>query len=217
VAIAKSFETDGIRYYFIPKQLHTLQSGNHTIDWRPVIEDFLPDFVHIHGTEYGHGLALMNAYPELKYLVSIQGLVSVCYRYFLAGMSVWDVIRNITIRDILRWDTLFHAKYAFYKRGLVEREYINRANVVIGRTDWDHAHSIAINPKVNYQFCNESLRNEFYTKDKWRLESCRRYSIFLSQAYYPIKGLHQVLKAVALLKGEYPDIFIEVAGHDITN
>ena len=213
----KSFEINGIRYYLIPRQAQPSQTDELAQDWRSVIADFAPDLVHIHGTEYGHGMVLMNACPDLKYVVSIQGLVSVYHRYYLAGMSTWDVLRNITFRDIVRRNTLFHAQHDFYKRGLVEKEYIRRANAVIGRTDWDRAHAQAINPKVDYHFCNESLRDEFYTGEKWSLENCRRHSIFLSQAGYPIKGLHQVLKAVALLKDDYPDILIEVAGHDITN
>ena len=210
---SKKFSVNGISYYLIPQGtgIEGLKDS-----WRNIITDFVPDIVHIHGTEYSHGMALMNSYQNLKYAVSIQGLVSVYHRYFLAGMTTWDVLRNITFRDILRWNTLFHAKHDFYKRGLVEKEYIRKATAIIGRTDWDYAHARAINPKVDYHFCNESLRDEFYTSEKWSLKNCRRYSIFLSQAGYPIKGLHQVLKAISLLKEKYPDIMIEVAGHDIT-
>lgn len=213
----KSFAVNGIQYYLLPHNAKGKRRNTQKVsDWQKIMAEFAPDIAHIHGTEYGHGMALMNACPHLKFVVSIQGLVSVYHRYFLAGMSTWDVLRNITFRDIVRWNTLFHAKHDFYKRGLVEKKYIRRATAVIGRTDWDYAHALTINPKVNYQFCNESLRDEFYTDETWSLENCRRHSIFLSQAGYPIKGLHQVLKAVALLKNDFPDIFVEVAGHDIT-
>ncbi len=213
---AKSFVVNDIQYYLLPQKAKGRNRNHKESDWKKVVDEFGPDIVHIHGTEFGHGMALMDACPNLKYVVSIQGLVSVCHRYFLAGMRTWDVLRNITFRDIIRWNTLFHGKHDFYKRGLVEKEYIRRATAVIGRTDWDRAHALAINPKVAYHFCNESLRNEFYTSEKWSLDKCRRHSIFLSQAGYPIKGLHQVLKAVALIKDDYPDILVEVAGHDIT-
>lgn len=212
----KSFTVDEIHYYLLPQITKDRNSSVEKANWKKVADEFEPNIVHIHGTEFSHGMALMNACPNLKYLVSIQGLVSVYHRYFLAGMSTWDVLRNITFRDILRWNTLFHAKNDYYKRGLLEKEYIHRASAVIGRTDWDRAHTRAINSKINYYFCNESLRVEFYTGEKWSLENCRQHSIFLSQASYPIKGLHQVLKAVALLKDKYPNILIEVAGHDIS-
>ena len=161
---AHSFLVNRIHYYLIPKKG---RSEVFEDAWRKIVADFPTDIVHIHGTEFGHGMALMNACPKLKFVVSIQGLVSVYHHYFMAGMSTWDVLANVTLRDIARWDTLFHAKHDFYKRGLVERQYIKRAMAVIGRTAWDHAHAKAINPGVSYYFCNESLRDEFYSGEKW--------------------------------------------------
>jgi glycosyltransferase involved in cell wall biosynthesis len=74
----------------------------------------------------------------------------------------------------------------------------------------------AINRNINYQFCHESLRRNFYNSNKWSLNNCRKHSIFLSQGGSPIKGLHQVIKAIGLLKKDYPDIILKVAGMDIT-
>ena len=69
---------------------------------------------------------------------------------------------------------------------------------------------------MNYHFCNETLRDGFYTSPKWDIANKVDYTIFLSQASYPIKGLHQVLKAIALLKKDFPEIKIRVAGQNIT-
>jgi glycosyltransferase involved in cell wall biosynthesis len=70
---------------------------------------------------------------------------------------------------------------------------------------------------VNYHFCNRTLRGSFYVSDKWDINRKTNYAIFLSQAYYPIKGAHQALKAAALLKKDFPDIQIRIAGHSIVN
>lgn len=212
--ILRSFTLNDVLYYLIPAH-----QGANAVKryWVEIVSDNNPDFSHIHGTEYGHGMALMESCPGLRCVVSLQGLVSVIHRYYLAGLSSWDVLKNITFRDIVRRDTLFHGKYDFYKRGLVEREYIRRAAAVIGRTDWDQAHAKAINPTVRYFFCNESLRSDFYTDEKWKIENKTSLSIFLSQAGHPIKGLHQVLKAVAFLKSEYPGVTIEIAGANIVD
>lgn len=213
----EAFSENGINYYFIPFLNRSGAAKSNRQAWTAVSDDFQPDVVHIHGTEYEHGLGLMNTCPKLKYIVSIQGLVSVCHRYFLAGMSFSDVLLNITLRDIFRGNTLFHAKHDFYKRGLVEKSYVERAKVIIGRTDWDRAHIWSINPTAHYNFCNESLRDEFYVGDKWSIHSCRRHSIFVSQAAYPIKGLHQILRATALIKNKYPDFVLRIAGPDIVS
>ncbi|PKP20450.1 MAG: glycosyl transferase family 1, partial [Bacteroidetes bacterium HGW-Bacteroidetes-20] len=45
---------------------------------------------------------------------------------------------------------------------------------------------------------------------------CEKYSIFISQAQIPIKGLHKILDAVALIKNEFPEIKIYIAGNNFT-
>jgi glycosyltransferase involved in cell wall biosynthesis len=104
----------------------------------------------------------------------------------------------------------------FQKRGLYEMEYLERTKHVIGRTNWDFTHTKAVNFKVKYHFCNESLRDGFYTATKWNIENCESYTVFLSQAGYPIKGLHQVIKAIAILKKDYPTLKIKIGGANIT-
>ena len=93
---------------------------------------------------------------------------------------------------------------------------IKEAKHIIGRTSWDRARTWAINPCAEYHFCNETLRPEFYDGSKWNYNKCNKHTIFLSQAGYPIKGLHQVLKAMPIILRHYPDASIRVAGGDIT-
>ena len=185
--------------------------------WQAIIDQHKPDVIHVHGTEYPHGLELLQIAPGIPAIVSIQGLVSVCARYYLAGLSFSDVFRNITFRDVVRMDTLFQQQRSMAQRGEVEREYIARATAIMGRTDWDRAHVEALRPDAPYVHCDEMLRDEFYGDERWAYKDCKPHSIFVSQASYPIKGLHQLIKAAAIVKCHYPDIEIRVAGVDITD
>ncbi|MCR4890690.1 MAG: glycosyltransferase [Lachnospiraceae bacterium] len=49
----------------------------------------------------------------------------------------------------------------------------------------------------------------------WRLDACQRHSIFLTQSYYPIKGMHFALRGLRLIKRKYPDALLYVSGVDI--
>lgn len=211
----KKLELDNIDYYLLPCKDQTKYDKSLEDKWEKVCIEFVPDVIHIHGTEYAHGMACMKKLPNLKYVVSIQGLVGVYERYYYAGISQNDFLKNITFRDIVKWNSVFGGRRNFKKRGIIEREYINRTQNVIGRTSWDYSHAKAINPKVNYHFCNETLRDGFYTADKWSFDKCKPHTIFLSQAGYPIKGLHQVLKALVILKHMYPNIKVRVGGSNI--
>lgn len=219
--VAKNFQlndyhVEGITYHILESKVNkTKYDKSLETQWSKLTDVLKPDVVHIHGTEFAHGLALMRVRPNLNYLVSIQGLVSVYANYYYAGISKKDILRYATFRDWVRWDTLIHGKKNYIARGKNEREYIQRTQAVMGRTDWDKAHTKAINPSVNYYFGNETLRNEFYTDETWNVANLKKQTIFLSQASSPVKGLHQVIKAVALLKDKFPNLSVEIAGGNI--
>ena len=212
----KTFDIDGVLYYLLPCSTPWNYSKTLEVLWEKLCADFKPDVIHINGTEYAHGLACMRACPSLNYIVSIQGLVSVIVRYYYAGISLSELFKSITFRDIVRFDTLFQARNKFVKRGVFEQEYIQRTKHVTGRTSWDYAHTKAINPSLSYYFCNRILRESFYISPKWNITKKTDFTIFLSQAGYPIKGLHQVIKAIAVLKNDFPQIKVRVAGQSIT-
>ena len=205
-----------ITYFVIPYGNGNLKyNPGYCSYWKQINDAVHPDVVHIHGTEYSHGFAYMKACGCDNVVISIQGLTSAYYYYYYYGMSRADVYRNITLRDIIRGSILKGQK-SFMQRAVYEIEMLKMVKHVIGRTSWDRARVWAINPKAEYHFCNETLRQEFYEGDKWRYNECNKHTIFLSQAGYPIKGLHQVLKAMPLILRHYPDAQIRVAGTDIT-
>lgn len=218
-SIASTFKrVSDIDYYLLKGTRHHYKYDS-TLEkqWIELIANVKPDIVHIHGTEAAHGLALMQACPELDYVISIQGLISVCERYYYAGISRKEISRNITFRDIVKKDSIFRARKKFKKRGsTIEKKYIERTSHILGRTSWDKAHTLAINPKATYHFCNESLRDEFYESRKWNIKDKIDHTLLLSSGAYPLKGLHMVLQALPLVKQYFPNVQVRVVGDDIT-
>ena len=181
--------------------------------WLQVRDEVKPDIVHIHGSEFTHGLAWVNACGADNVVVSIQGLKS-AYYYYYYGLTKEEIVRNITLRDMLK-GTILRGQKSFQKSGEWEKKLLKKVRHIIGRTSWDRARTWEINPDAEYHFCNETLRKEFYDGSQWRYDTCVPHSIFLSQAGYPIKGLHQVLKAMPTILRHYPDATIRIAGGDI--
>ena len=181
---------DGITYYLLPKGKSN-KKYNKLLEphWKSVTDEFQPDIVHIHGTEFAHGLACMEACPQLRYIISIQGLIGVYGLYYYAGISKGNILRHLTLNDIKNKDSILAGKREYLKRGRTEVGYLRKTHHIIGRTSWDLAHVKAVNPGVNYHFCNEVLRKVFYETRKWNISEIKKYSIFISQASYPIKGL----------------------------
>ncbi|WP_308597086.1 glycosyltransferase [uncultured Parabacteroides sp.] len=207
---------DEVTYYILPLK-GDIAKYNKELEqlWQKVYDDFNPILVHLHGTEYAHGLAYLKANSSSQVVVSIQGLVSVISNYYNEGLSFRDILKNITFRDVVRLDSLWNQKKKFCKRGCYEVQILQNVKYVIGRTSWDKSHVWAINPEIKYYSCEETLRDGFYI-NTWNYYSCEHYSIFVSQATYPVKGLHQLLKAMPLILSHYPNAKIYVAGSDVT-
>lgn len=202
-----------INYYTIPFG-DGIDYPTHCFDsyWRQIQSELDPDVVHVHGVESVLGLSYMDACGSKNVVVSIQGLTSIISRFYYHDMSVWDVLKNISFRDLVRMQTLFSYATDFRKRGLIEKRILETAKYVIGRTSWDKAHLWATNPNAKYFFCNETLREPFY-KNKWEYKSCTPHTIFLSQATASFKGAHQLVKALPLILRHYPDVQIRIAGN----
>lgn len=204
-----------IKYYLVPSGRS--KNGAYDVAYesflKKINQDFKPDIVHIHGTEYAHSLAWVKACGADNVVVSMQGLVSVYAGYYYGGISLNKLASHMTLRDVVRNDTIFQQKRRMARRGSYEVELLKTVNHVIGRTSWDMSCAWNINAGLKYHFCNETLRSSFYTGE-WCVDKCERHSIFLSQGHYPIKGLHKMLEALPLIQRQFPDTKLYVAGSD---
>lgn len=175
---------------------------------------FQPDVIHIWGTEYGHSLAMVNAAQKRnlldKTVISIQGLCSVYAGHYAEGVP-HEVQTVGTLRDFLRRDNIAQQQEKYVQRGVLERQALEKARHVIGRTDWDRACACSINPEIQYHFCNETLRDVFF-EGVWQYEGCTRHTVFASSCAYPVKGFHYLLEAMAQVVRQYPDAEIYVTG-----
>jgi len=178
--------------------------------------EYLPDVIHIWGTEYGHTLAMVNACEKLNLLdrtvINIQGLCSVISRHYAENLPE-KVKYSYTFRDILRMDNIAQQQKKFALRGSLEIKALKKIRHVIGRTTWDKACTKQFNPAVKYHFCNETLRANFY-QDQWQYSQCTPYRIFASSCEYPVKGFHNLLEAFSEVIKYYPNARLAVPGRN---
>lgn len=173
-----------------------------------------PDIIHCFGTEYPHTLAMCRIYPKKeRLLVGMQGLCTRIAQAYRADLPE-KAVRRVTLRDLLRRDSLGQQQEKFVRRGEMEREIVGLAGNVTGRTEWDRAHVSEWNPQAHYYSMNETLRPQFYGP-VWEEGKCQAHSIFLSQGDYPLKGLHYMLLALPDILERYPDARVYVAGSSL--
>lgn len=178
--------------------------------FRDLLKKIMPDIIHIFGTEFPHALECVKAAADPgRVVVSIQGLTSEIAKVYLDQIPLRDRLAGRVVRG--EYSCLLLEKYEFYKRGQNERKVLSSVGHVIGRTDWDRKCVLSVNRRCRYHYCSETLRDTFY-EGKWDMNCIRRNSIFVSQAHYPIKGLHILIGALPVIKERFPDVKVYVAG-----
>ena len=204
----------GVHYYSVTYGKHT---GLASLKKRckEIVCSFKPDLIHVEGTEFLHAKAMIEVGKEtgIPTILSMQGILNGYYDYQCGHLQMDDLMLRDSLASMLSAWTLHLRKTKWFApRMIPEREVIENATYILGRTTWDRAQTYAINPRAEYFSCNRNLRQPFYEKN-WELSSIERHSIYVGNGYYALKGVHFVIKAVAQLKKEYPDIKVYVAGH----
>jgi glycosyltransferase involved in cell wall biosynthesis len=144
----------------------------------------------------------------------MQGILNGQYQYQCGQLPIDDMMFSRSLTNIFAAWILHLRKTRWYRpRMKPEREIIQSADYILGRTTWDRAHTYAINPRAKYFSCSRVLRPPFY-ETRWNVDKMERHSIYVGNGYYALKGLHFVLQALALLRNEYPDVKLYVAGYE---
>lgn len=200
----------------------TFYSNDRTEEFVEILKYEKPDLIHIWGTEYPHTLSMVEAAKKIgminRVVISLQGIISECGKKEIYYCSLTEKIaKKKTLFDCLRKTNIEDTRKRFEIRGNAEIQALSLAQNVIGRTSWDKQVVKNINTNINYYHCNETLRQTFYLSDRWSYENCKKESIFISQATYPLKGFHILLEAVAIIKDFYPNLCVMVAGDNITD
>lgn len=211
------YQTGNITFYGIPAK----QDRKYDKGLREKFEEVLgaenPDIIHIMGTEFPHSFSMWEACKTLRLsdhcVVSVQGLISHIAAAYDAGIEEKYKKKRL-LWDTFIKDSILVNKNDFTIRGEYEKKLLAEVKNVIGRTEWDEMCVRQMNPAVNYYKCNETLRTVFY-QNKWQYEKCEKHSIMISQATYPVKGFHVLLRAVAQLKRKYTDIKVYVPSQTV--
>ena len=215
--LIQNIKGEKITYHaFKPMRRRAVIMNKDYDEFMRLLKSVKPDLVHIFFffLEHSRVAAIACNKLNIKKVISIQGLVSVIEKHMNANLP-FRAIYGVTIRNILLQDNVIGLKQKFRRRGISEIDALKNTDNFIGRTSWDHAVTSQVNRSANYYFCNETLRDKFYS-EKWNFNKCEKYSIFLSQGQYSIKGLHFAIEALEIIRDEFPTVKMYVSGKDIT-
>lgn len=210
----KKIELNNKVYYLLPGSGKNLlfYTKKYEEIWKSIVKDCTPDVIHIHGTEYSHGLACMRAVENVPYIISIQGMLNrikdvdfgeIPIHYFLVGRS---------LRQWLHFNGELEMHILNKKNAKLEKEMFERAYAINGVSTWDTSIACSFNPNLKVYKLDYNLRESYYHSRKWSISESQNYTIFTNPGNMPLKGLHMLIKAAALLIDKFPQLEIRVPG-----
>ena len=200
---------DDVSYYVLPQKGYNISVSSDMAKF--VIDTIKPDLIHSEGSEREISNVFFKI-SETKKLVSLQGIINGYSLYqngllpvneFMCSKKIYEFVFGLSLH--------FRKSILFNKRLNIELDTLKRADYLVGRTYWDRAHSYFVNPEAKYYECNRILRDPFY-EGTWSLNKCQKYSIFTGNGQTALKGVHNVIKAISLLKEEYKNIKLNIIG-----
>lgn len=208
-------EIDNVTYIVLPTDRKNLEYCSELMlnAMFDINSSINPDVVHIIGAEREHDYKLAEICGFEKTIVSITGLVSICAHHYYGGIDEKYFARP-SLGDFIRNGGPCKEMKRFEQWGQHEQRLIKSVRHVFGRTTWDYACVKQINPNIKYHFCSEIL-NPLFFESTWDISKIRRRRIFVSQGSYPLKGLHQMIRAFRLILDYYPDAQLVIAGPNI--
>lgn len=207
-------EENGVIYYALPNQVPLLYDENNSQNieaWKKMIATEKPDLIQVWGTEFTHGLCALRVARNIPSVIFMQGYLGSIARYYLAGISHEELKKSVTFRDILKRDSIEQQQKKYYASTEKEKEMLRLSGAIICENNWCENSIKAIVPDITVYRCPLSVNHIFETK-KWDIKKAERHSVICTASGYPLKGLHMVLRAIALLKENYPDIKLYVPG-----
>ena len=204
----QKLEHDGILYYILPSDCEKKDY------WGQILAEFQPEIIHAYGTEKRHNVSLIETYRDsVPIVISLQGIITAYEKYYYASIPMKDILLNYTIGNFLLKNGIIRGRRNFRKQAVYEQRMLRSVRYVEGRSDWDKAVSLDINPELMYYYCPRMIRSPFYSR-VWDAQQCEPHSILVHQAQYPIKGLHIMLEALAKVRRAYPDVKLYIAGEN---
>jgi glycosyltransferase involved in cell wall biosynthesis len=197
---------DFISYYSVKKSLRIL------------FKKYNPSLLHLFGSEFIHSYIAAKIFnkPE-KTILHIQGIVSELYKVYDSDFSFFNRF-SFSLSDFIRGNIIIQ-KYKYKLKSFFEKKLLRNINLVTGRTKWDKDISLKINNKLTYFHLNENLRDLFYQnkyKPKNNYYRSDKIIFYLSQAAYPVKGLHLFLPIMSYLKNSGLNVELNITGKNFS-
>lgn len=210
----RRLDIDGVVYYTLPgtsNETYDYKSQRPRTWWKEILDKEKPDLIELWGTEMPFGIPALDVAKNIPFIVFVQGILESIGKYYTAGLTTQELNKARSFRDIITHNTICQQQKHYLQRAQLEAEIVFRCKNIIIENKWAEAYYKKCCPDVTVHWCPLCISSEF-NKTTWSIANVKRHTIMCPAANYPIKGLHMLLKALAIVKKKYPDVMLFIPG-----
>ena len=179
-----------------------------------ICKNISPDIIHVWGLENYFSRIVNQFNITSKVLLEIQGLRNTCAGVYYGDLSIRELLKCLAFRDLLFPSmSIVGQKRNFSKLGFYDIKAISSFKYISTQSDWVRAQLNGYSQARIYE-TKMSIRREFLEKPKWNFPNTDEISLFwCSATLFPYKSFQTMIKAFKVLKIDYPNIKLYVAGN----
>lgn len=171
-----------------------------------------PDLIHVWGTEVFWGLLTARGLLKAPALLEMQGLPGAMVPYVGGCLTHAEQHSCIGIKEWLKPRcSIFHIQESYKKWREIESEIIAGHRYIEYESNWVKSY-VRASAKDARLFRNRMiLRQEFLTAKAWQSDSSC-FTVFSCCGIVPNKGMHTLIRAISILKQDFPRIRLILSG-----
>lgn len=209
-----SKEYGGIKYYCISGgKAHRGKRAPkvNKVKWKVVIDEFQPDLIRIWGTEFTDGLDVMEV-SSSPVEIRLQGIIRAIDKYPNGYLTLGEMQKGQPwyIKLIMAVKYIKDTK-SFKKQKVYESKMVENAACLVADNDW--ALNLFYNERIGKNNKLEKmLLKSVFGCSRWSSEEFEKQMLFCPAGRTGYKGLHQLIKAMAIVIKKYPDTKLYIPG-----
>jgi len=208
----------GITQWALPdfKIIHDLPSTDNIRKILKIVDSVSPDLIHIWGMESYWASLYTEGYLKGKVLLEIQGIRSSCADVCYGGLTRSELFSCIGTKEILKPScSIFSEKKSHLKQLPREKKILSSFIYISTQSEWTRARISPFITRNTNVFCTERC-----VRDEFIMASCcdvlstikKKTIVTVSSGAFALKGVHVLIKALAIVKNVIPDVKLKIIG-----
>lgn len=203
-------EADDILYYLIPGGDAVNGCGKiDVLELKSVLLQEKPDVIHLWGTEGRIGEAIVDLHTDIPLVVTMQGFMYSIHKFYAGGLQKNEYTKMTTFRNIVKRDSVSQKIRRAFKSARREKKILQHSDLVLVSNEWGKAVLKTIAPKAEYEEVLLPINRVFW-ENNWKDNG--NCDLVCTAPYAPFKGLHYLLKALCIVKEQFPTVKLHIPG-----